>query len=111
MPTNLVRRFFPMTSLIWKPPVEQATFDVGVEVWLQSYIRPVVQAGSLLALMEFAGEALISLKSSKDKQIFRFTSPRSDLFRHQSCVNLRNLSAVHILLFRGDVFLYSALAK
>ena len=87
-----------MTSLIWKPPAEQATFDVGVEIWLQSYIRPVVQAGSLLALMEFAGAALISLKSSKDKKSFRFTSPRSDLFRHQSCVNLRNLSAVHILL-------------
>ena len=99
MPTNLALRFLPMTSLIWKPPSEQATFDVGVEIRLQSYIRPVVQAGSLLALMEFAGAALISLKSSKDKKSFRFTSPRSDLFRHQSGVNLRHLSAVHILLF------------
>ena len=88
----------------------QATFDVGVEIRLQSYIRPVVQAGSLLALMEFAGEALISRKSSKDRVPFRFTSPRSDLFRHQSCVNLRNLLAIHILLFWVDVCLYSALA-
>ena len=73
----------------------QVTIDTGVEIWLQSYIRPVMQTGSLPALMEFAGKALISLKSSKDKQSFRFTFPRSDLFRHQSCVNLRNLSAIH----------------
>ncbi len=67
------------------------------EVWLQSYIRPVLQSRSLRALMEFAGEVLISssLLSSKDLQPFRFASPRSDLFRHHSCVNLRNLSAVH----------------
>src|SRR6516164_1912958 len=44
--------------------------------------------------MEFAGEALISLESSKDLQPFRFTSPRSDLSRHQSHINLRNLSAI-----------------
>jgi len=35
--------------------------DAGVEIWLQSYIRPVLQVLSLLALMEFAGEGLISL--------------------------------------------------
>jgi len=40
-------------------------FDLGEKIWLQSYIRP-VGAGrlSLLALMEFAGEGLISLESS-----------------------------------------------
>ncbi len=65
------------------------------EIWLQSYIRPVAQTRSLRALMEFAGEVLISSLSSKDLKPFRFASPRSDLFRHQSCVNLRNLSAVH----------------
>ena len=31
-------------KLIWTPPVEQAIIDAGVEIWLQSYIRPVVQA-------------------------------------------------------------------
>ena len=97
------------SCLIWTPPVEQATFNFGVEIWLQSYIRPVVQAGRLLALMEFAGEALISLKSSKDNTLYRFTSPRSDLFRHQSYVNLRNLSAIHILFVWVDIFLYSTL--
>jgi len=47
------------------------TIDAGVEIWLQDYTRPVVQTGSLPALMEFAGKALISLKSSKDMQSFR----------------------------------------
>ena len=45
---------------------------------------------SLLALMEFAGEGLISCESSKDWTTFRLTSPRSDLLRHQSHINLRN---------------------
>jgi len=69
--------------------------DAGVEIWLQSYIRPVLQVISLLALMEFAGKALISLESSKDRKSFRFTSPRSDLFRHHSRINLRNQLAFH----------------
>jgi hypothetical protein len=68
---------------------------LAFKIWLQSYIRPVTQTRSLPALMEFAGEALISLESSKDLKPFRFTSPRSDLFRHHFSVNLRNLSAVH----------------
>jgi hypothetical protein len=34
------------TSLIWTPPGLQAMFDVGVKIWLQPYIRPVVQTGS-----------------------------------------------------------------
>ncbi len=33
---------------------------LAFEIWLQSYIRPVLQTISLLALMEFAGEGLIS---------------------------------------------------
>src|SRR3970282_2300470 len=49
--------------------------------------------------MEFAGEGLISLESSKDWESFRLTSPRSDLSRHQSHINLRNLSAIHSLWF------------
>lgn len=62
---------------------------------MQSYIRPVLQTGSLPALMEFARKALISLKSSKDLGLFRFAFPRSDLFRHQSFVYLRNQLAIH----------------
>lgn len=46
---------------------------------------------SLLALMEFAGKGLIFKESSKDRPSFRFASPRSDLLRHQSHINLRNL--------------------
>jgi hypothetical protein len=38
----------------------------AVKIWLQSYIRPVLQTISLLALMEFAGEVLIYCSSSKD---------------------------------------------
>ncbi len=49
---------------------------------MQTYIRPVDADGSPLALMESAGEGLISEVSSKDKTKFRFASPRSDLFRH-----------------------------
>jgi len=65
---------------------------------LQSYIRPVLQTGiSLLALMEFAGEDLISLAFSKNWEVVRFTSPRSDLLRHHSHINLRNLSAFQLL--------------
>jgi hypothetical protein len=66
-------------------------FDLGEKIWLQSYIRPVFADRSLLALMEFAGEDLISFESSRDLETFRFTSPRSDLSRHQSHINLRNL--------------------
>ena len=78
---------------------------LAFEIWLQSYIRPVLQTGGLLALMEFAGEVLISLLSSKDPLLFRFASPRSDLFRHHSCINLRNLSAVHTPFFWVEVYL------
>ncbi len=57
---------------------------------LQTY--PAYDAdASRLALMEFAGEDLISMKSSKDKQRFRFASLRSDLFCHHTCIYLRNL--------------------
>ena len=49
--------------------------------------------GDPLALMESAEEVLISCESSKDKAQFRFASPRSDLFRHHMCINLRNLLA------------------
>jgi hypothetical protein len=50
-------------------------FDLGEKIRLQSYIRPVGAGGfSLLALMEFAGEGLISCKSSKDQSSFRFAS-------------------------------------
>ena len=66
-------------------------FDLGEKIWLQSYIRPVGADRSLRALMEFAGEGLISGESSKDQRRFRLTSPRSDLSRHQSHINLRNL--------------------
>lgn len=52
---------------------------------------------SLLALMEFSGEGLISVESSKDCHLFRLASPRSDLLRHQSHINLRNLLAIHSL--------------
>ena|SRR5215831_8525191 len=57
-----------MDPLYGRLPVWQAMFDLGEKIWLQSYIRP-VSAGdlSLLALMEFAGEDLISSKSSKDQ--------------------------------------------
>ena len=83
--------------------------DLGEKIRLQSYIRPVCAGGlSLLALMEFAGEALISLESSKDLQPFRFTSPRSDLSRHQSHINLRNLSAIQLLC--GSLIFYAARA-
>jgi hypothetical protein len=49
------------------------------------------------ALMEFAGEGLISCKSSKDKTRFRLGSPRSDLFCHHAYINLRNLLATSLL--------------
>lgn len=49
--------------------------------------------GCPLALMESAEEDLISCESSKDKATSRFASPRSDLFRHHMCINLRNLLA------------------
>ena len=32
---------------------------LAFEIWLQSYIRPLMQTISLLALMEFADEVLI----------------------------------------------------
>jgi len=68
---------------------------------LQSYIRPVLQTGiSLLALMEFAGEDLIFLSFSKNWERDRFASPRSDLLRHHSHINLRNLSAFRLLAVR-----------
>ena len=73
---------------------------LAFQIRLQSYIRPVMQTVSLPALMEFAGEALISLEFSKNLGLFRFTPPRSDLFRHHFCVNLRNLSAIHLLLLK-----------
>ncbi len=41
-------------------PVWQETYGFGVEIRLQSYIRPMMQTISLLALMEFAGKVLIS---------------------------------------------------
>ncbi|MDN0074032.1 hypothetical protein QU481_22260, partial [Crenobacter sp. SG2303] len=89
-------------------PAWQAMFDAGFEIWLQTYIRPLLQTRSLLALMEFAGEGLISLESSKDWPSFRLTSPRSDLFCHQAHINLRNLSAIHLL--KGSLIFYAALA-
>jgi hypothetical protein len=46
-----------------------------------------------LALMESAGEVLSSYASSRDKTGCRFASPRSDLFCHHMCINLRNLLA------------------
>lgn len=49
------------------------------------------------ALMEFAGEGLISWESSKDRPPFRLASPRSDLFRHHAYIYLRNLWAVQLL--------------
>jgi hypothetical protein len=56
-----------MILLYGRLPVWQVIFDVGEKIRLQSYIRPVVgRRQSLLALMEFAGEALISVVSSKD---------------------------------------------
>ena len=72
-------------------------FDLGEKIWLQSYIRPVCADRSLRALMEFAGEGLISFKSSRDQKRFRLASPRSDLSRHQSHINLRNLFSDPIL--------------
>ena len=66
---------------------------------LAAVLYPAYRADrSPLALMEFAGEALISLASSKDWKRSRFTSPRSDLSRHQSHINLRNLSAIQLLV-------------
>ena len=50
--------------------------------------------------MEFAGKGLISLESSKDLSIFRLTSPRSDLLRHQSHINLRNPISDPLLVVR-----------
>jgi hypothetical protein len=55
---------------------------------------------SLLALMEFAGEGLISGEFSKNSQLFRLTSPRSDLLRHQSHINLRNPISDPLLVVR-----------
>ncbi len=55
---------------------------------------------SLLALMEFAGEDLISLAFSKNWEAVRFASPRSDLLRHHSRINLRNLSAMLLAVHR-----------
>lgn len=60
-----------------------------------------------LALMEFAGEDLISVQSSKDKQRFRFASPRSDLFCHHTCIYLRNLLATNL---HSKLMFYAALA-
>ena len=54
----------------------------------------------LRALMEFAGEDLISLAFSKNWEVVRFASPRSDLLRHHSHINLRNLSAFQLLAVR-----------
>jgi hypothetical protein len=57
--SNSVSRF--MDSLYGRLPVWQVIFDLGEKIWLQSYIRPVAgRRQSLLALMEFAEEALIS---------------------------------------------------
>ena len=85
------------------------------EIWLQSYIRPVVQASKPAGRMEFAGEGLISLESSKDLEPCRFAPPRSDLLRHQSPINLRKLSAIHSLWFvnlrRGGVSATSLLVS
>ncbi|KAA0069527.1 hypothetical protein CIW54_28845 [Paraburkholderia sp. T12-10] len=52
---------------------------------------------SPLALMEFAGEGLISVASSKDRQRSRLASPRSDLLCHHAYINLRNLLAIQLL--------------
>jgi len=80
------------TALIWTPPGLASEVCIWrSRIWLQSYIRPVVQTRCLLALMEFAGEGLISYASSKDKRRARLVSPRSDLFRHHARFNLRNL--------------------
>ncbi len=84
-----------MVFLYGRLPFGKRHLMPAFEICLQSYIRPVVQTRSLPALMEFAGEVLISLLSSKDLKPFRFASPRFDLFRHHSCINLRNQSAVH----------------
>lgn len=50
--------------------------------------------------MEYAGGGLNSLESSKDCPPYRLTPPRSDLFRHHSHINLRNLSASPLLVVR-----------
>jgi len=76
-------------------------------MWLQTYIRPLVQTNDPLALMESAGEGLISYVSSKDKTRFRFASPRSDLFCHHMYFNLRNLSATSLL---GKLMFYAGCA-
>jgi hypothetical protein len=60
-------------------------------MWLQTYIRPLDADGSPPALMESAGEGLISCESSRDKTRFRLASPRSDLLCHHMAINLRNL--------------------
>ena len=64
----------------------------GIEVRLQSYIRPTsAEPGWLrVALMRSAEEGLNSAKDSKSKNLFRLASPRSDLFRHHeygTCFN------------------------
>ncbi|CAM2166309.1 hypothetical protein PSAC2689_150063 [Paraburkholderia sacchari] len=81
--------------LIWTPPGLPGDIRcVTDRMRLQTYIRPVVRTdGDPLALMESAGEVLSSYASSRDKTGCRFASPRSDLFRHHICINLRNLLA------------------
>lgn len=70
----------PSMGFIWTPPVCQDRFwCVGTDR-LQFYIRPVVQAGCLLALMESADPRLISPKDSKSSTPYRLGGSRSDLF-------------------------------
>ena len=57
--------------------------------------------------MEFAGEDLISYVDSESMGWPRFASPRSDLSRHQSHINLRNLSAIRSPC--GSLLVYAAL--
>jgi hypothetical protein len=55
------------------------------QIRLQVYIRPVVQAVSLRALMDFADPRLSSPKSSKLGTLFRLGGSRSDLFTITRC--------------------------
>jgi hypothetical protein len=73
-------------------------------IWLQTISGLCTDTGPL-ALMEFAGEGLISVESSKDKRQFSLASPRSDLWCHHAYINLRNLLAIRLL---GRLIFYVA---
>jgi hypothetical protein len=73
------------------PVLQGRDLCFGEQARLQSYIRPVVQADSPLAMMESAGEVLYFATSSRLLSRFRLVSPRSDLFHHHSDLYLRKL--------------------